>query len=149
MTDTEPMRFTGFLIRRAQQAHAAAWSKHVSRSVTSVQYGVLAFLERLPGASQRELCDELDLDRSTIATLVARLELRRLVRRSRDGEDRRRNRLELSESGRAELLRLRPRAEEVEHVLVHDLSDGQRAELRRLLQLMLDSTASDRIVATQ
>jgi DNA-binding MarR family transcriptional regulator len=76
MTDEpEPLRHTGHLIRRAQQRHAALWQEHVSAEVSSVQYAALAVLERMPGASQSELGAELDLDRSTIADIVSRLEL--------------------------------------------------------------------------
>jgi DNA-binding MarR family transcriptional regulator len=135
----EPLTFTGFLIRRAQQAHVAAWQEHVSPTISSVQFGVLAVLARRPGASQRELGDELDLDRSTIADLVARLEANGLIERRRHAGDRRRNTLELSARGAASLERLRPDVEAVEHVLTDGLSASERGELRRLLGLVLDA----------
>ena len=47
----EPFHFTGFLIRRAQQAHVAAWQREVSADISSVQFGVLSVLARTPGAS--------------------------------------------------------------------------------------------------
>ena len=71
----------GYLLRRAQQAHVAVWQSEVSKEVTSVQFGVLSVLARTPGASQTELCAQLDLDRSTIADIVARLERRGLIER--------------------------------------------------------------------
>lgn len=135
--EREPLKFTGFLIRRAQQTHAAVWNREVSTEITSVQYGVLAVLDRQPGASQRELCDEVDLDRSTIATLVARLERRGLLERVRDAGDKRRNQLRLSAAGHAELERLRPLVENVERTLVTGLTASERDELRRLLRLVL------------
>jgi hypothetical protein len=54
------------------------------KKVTSVQFGVLSVLARTPGASQTELCAQLDLDRSTIADIVARLERHGLSERIRD-----------------------------------------------------------------
>jgi DNA-binding MarR family transcriptional regulator len=133
----EPLTFTGFLIRRAQQAHVAAWQEHVSPAISSVQFGVLAVLARRPGASQRELGDELDLDRSTIAELVSRLETNGLVERRRHAGDRRRNILSLSARGMEVLERLRPDVDAVEHVLTDALSAAERLELRRLLVLVL------------
>lgn len=132
--------FTGFLIRRAQQAHVAVWQREVSDEVTSVQFGVLNLLHRTPGASQRNLCDGLDLDRSTIAEIVARLEARGLIERVRDEKDRRRNILHLSERGESELRTLTPRAERVDHVLTDELSPSDRAQLQRLLTALLETS---------
>ncbi len=137
--ELEPLTYTGFLIRRAQQTHAAAWAREVSTDTTSVQYGVLAVLHRRPGASQRDLCDELDLDRSTIAALVARLQRKGTIERVRDTDDRRRNTLRLTAAGEKELTRLRPRVDRVEEALTAGLSARDREELRRLLRIVLSS----------
>lgn len=148
MTDTapdgelEPLHYTGFLFRRAQQAHVAAWQRHVSASISSVQFGVLTVLDRLPAASQHDLCDELDLDRSTIADIVSRLERNGLIERRRDATDRRRNQLALTEEGAARLEELRPRAEQVEHLLTDGLTAAERRDLRALLQKVLDARES-------
>jgi DNA-binding MarR family transcriptional regulator len=134
----EPLRYTGFLIRRAQQVHEAVWQGTVSSTVSSVQYGVLSVLERRPGASQRELCDEVDLDRSTVADIVARLQRRGLISRTRDDLDRRQNVVQLTEQGAAEIARLRPRVERVEHILTDALTPVDRDQLRRILVRFLD-----------
>jgi DNA-binding MarR family transcriptional regulator len=146
MDEPEPLAYTGFLIRRAQQAHSASWAREVSADVSSVQYGVLAVLARRPGASQRELGDELDLDRSTIADLVSRLEKRGLIERERSAGDRRRNHLRLTKRGEDELAALRPHVAQVEHVLTDGLTEPERDELRRLLRVVL-ATARDQPVA--
>ena len=134
----EPQRHLGYLIRRAQQLHVATWARVVSTDITSVQYSILAVVARLGEASQRELCDEADLDRSTVADLVARMERRGLVDRKRDPADARRNAVTLTEHGRSEFQRLRPLVEEVQRELVAALSEQDAAELRRILALMLD-----------
>ncbi|MGH9135025.1 MAG: MarR family winged helix-turn-helix transcriptional regulator [Ilumatobacteraceae bacterium] len=139
----EPQRYTGHLIRRAQQLHAAAWLALVSSEITSVQYGALAVIARQPGGSQRELGDDLGLDRSTIADLARRLEHHGLVERGQDGADRRRNTLQITAMGAAELDRLRPRVEEVQRALVGTLTDDEHAELRRLLQRVLATAVGD------
>lgn len=79
----EPQRHVGNLIRRAQQLHLATWSRVADPDITSTQYSILAILDRLGEASQRELGDEADLDRSTIADLVRRMEKSGLIARRR------------------------------------------------------------------
>jgi len=133
---------TGFLIRRAQQAHVAAWQQEVSSEVSSPQFGVLSVLHEQPGASQVDLCDALDLDRSTIADLVARLERRGLISRERHDADRRRNTLALTREGEAELRRLLPRVARVDQLLTTGLDRVEIAELRRLLEIVLRSAES-------
>ncbi|WP_416425127.1 MarR family transcriptional regulator [Pseudomonas sp. App30] len=128
---------TGSLIRRAQQRHVAIWQQAVSTDVTSVQYAVLLVLEQRPGVSQRELGDELDLDRSTIAELVARMVRNSVVERVGDTQDKRRNTLYLTNQGRAQLEQLRPRVETVEQILTRQLSASERELLRDLIERLL------------
>ena len=137
--DDEPLRHTGHLLRRAQQLHVAVWLRDVCAETTSVQFAALTVLDQRPRASQRELGRVLDLDRSTIADLVARMVRRGLIERERDGDDRRRNALQLTSAGRDELARLRPARR-------GDRADPDRRaaapesaiELRRLLHQMLE-----------
>ena len=137
----EPLRYTGHLIRRAEQRHVSAWQSH-SPEATNVQFAALSVIARLPGASQRELGDELDLDRSTIADLVRRLEGNGLITRDGSTVDRRRFELYLTEAGRNELERLRPIALLIEEELFGGMSAEDLATFRRLLKTMLRLPAS-------
>jgi len=138
MIEQEPLRHTGHLIRRAQQLHAALWQEHVSAQVSSVQYAALAVLERRPGASQSELGAELDLDRSTIADIVTRLERRGVIERTPHETDRRRYALGLTDAGHEELERLRPLVLTANETLTATLDTGEVATLRALLTRLLD-----------
>jgi len=140
--DAEPLRHTGHLLRRAQQLHLAVWLRDVCSETTSVQFAALTALDQRPRASQRELGRVLDLDRSTIADLVARMVRRRLIERERDEDDRRRNVLQLTAAGRDELARLRPRVEAIEPTVTGGLSPSERDELRRLLHRVLEHAAA-------
>ncbi|MCU1477877.1 MAG: transcriptional regulator, MarR family [Subtercola sp.] len=131
--------YTGYLLRRAQQAHVAAWQQEVSADFTSVQFGVMNVLAANPGASQRELCQHLDLDRSTIADIVARLERRGIVERIRDVGDKRRNVVQLTHDGELEFQRLVPKVVRVDRVLTGGLSADDAAALRRILNAMLSA----------
>lgn len=134
----EPHKHTGFLLRRAQQKHVAAWQSVVAGDTTSVQYGVLAVLARRPGIAQKEICEELDLDRSTVADVCSRMEKSGLVTRTPAAEDRRRNVLELTPLGSAELERLRPLVDEVQRELTAVLSKVELVQLRELLAKLVD-----------
>jgi len=136
----DPYRHTGYLIRRAQQRHLATWMRLVSTETSSMQYAILAVLSRLGHASQRVLCDEVDLDRSTIADLVARMERRGLLSRTRDPEDRRRNTVVLTAEGRDEYQRLRPRVDAADIELTARLSADELAALRDTLRRLLNGT---------
>lgn len=133
----DPQRHLGYLIRRAQQLHVATWARLASPDTTSVQYSILAVLDSAGEASQRELCDEVDLDRSTVADLLMRMERRGLVARDRDSRDRRRNAVSLTDAGREELVRLVPRVEQVQTALAEHLSAADATRLDALLRQML------------
>ncbi|GAA1705967.1 hypothetical protein GCM10009808_24940 [Microbacterium sediminicola] len=81
---------------------------------------------------------EVDLDRSTVADLVRRMERRGLIVRQRDAEDARRNNVTLTELGLAERQRLRPLVEAADAELTSPLSEGDLSALRRGLQGVLE-----------
>ncbi|MGK0715809.1 MarR family winged helix-turn-helix transcriptional regulator [Leucobacter sp. W1153] len=135
----EPHAHVGFLIRRAQQLHVAVWARVVSTEVSSVQYSILVTLHRLGDASQRELCDEAGLDRSTIAEILRRMERDGLVERQRSAEDARRNSVRLTTLGLAERRRLKPLVLKVQQELTAGLNAAERAQLELSLNRLLDS----------
>lgn len=124
---------TGHLIRVAQQRHMAIWAQVVGLDTTNVQYGVLTVLDAHPGASQKDICEALELDRSTVADVCVRMEKASLVSREVAAEDRRRNVLLLTSSGKAELSRIRPLVDEVQTRLLSKLDVNEKAQLRELL----------------
>ncbi|MFM0228431.1 MarR family winged helix-turn-helix transcriptional regulator [Paraburkholderia dipogonis] len=130
-------KFTGSLVRRAQQRHVAVWLSEVSTEITSVQYAALEILQKTPGINQRQLGDELDVDRSTIADLVGRMVRNDLIERSDDPIDKRSYVLFLTSEGKKNLATLRPRVEEVERILTARLTPTECLDLRRLLLALL------------
>jgi DNA-binding MarR family transcriptional regulator len=63
--------------------------------MTRAQWGILVWLERQPGTSQKELSELLEVEPITVARLVDRLEARGMVERRPDPRDRRIWRLHL------------------------------------------------------
>ncbi len=137
----EPQAHVGNLIRRAQQLHLAMWAQLVSTETTSAQYSILLVLERRGEASQRELCDDVDLDRSTVADLVRRMQHGGLIERRRSAEDARRNVVTLTAAGAAERTRLAPRVDDLQRRLTAHMATGDAEGLHRGLRGLLDRPA--------
>lgn len=66
--------------------------------MTRAQWGILVWLERQPGISQKELAELLDVEPITVARLIDRLQARGMVERRPDPKDRRIWRLHLREA---------------------------------------------------
>ena len=66
-----------------------------AQGMTRAQWGILLWLERQPGLSQKELAELLEVEPISVARLVDRLEARRMVERRPDPKDRRIWRLHL------------------------------------------------------
>ena len=77
-------RRPGFLIRRLHQIHLALFAEECGAfGVTPVQYSILTVAAAQPGLDQAALAIEVGVDRTTMADVLARLERRGLIRRSR------------------------------------------------------------------
>ena len=66
-----------------------------AHDMTRAQWGILIWLERQPGISQKELSELLEVEPITVARLIDRLEARGMVERRPDPKDRRIWRLHL------------------------------------------------------
>jgi MarR family transcriptional regulator for hemolysin len=65
------------------------------QGMTRAQWGILIWLEREPGITQKELAELLEVEPMTVARLIDRLEARGMVERRPDPRDRRIWRLHL------------------------------------------------------
>jgi DNA-binding MarR family transcriptional regulator len=135
-------RHPGHLIRRAQQVHYWLWNAEVSPEVTSPQFAVLYALRAEKNIDQKTLGERVSLDRSTTAEVVARLKARGMIQRFRDPRDGRRNLLRLSAAGIRITERLTPKAVRMNRLLVSVLSERERSELLRMLNLVVDADES-------
>lgn len=66
-----------------------------AQGMTRAQWGILIWLDRQPGLSQKELSELLEVEPITVARLIDRLEARGMVERRPDPRDRRIWRLHL------------------------------------------------------
>ncbi|MEU6349294.1 MarR family transcriptional regulator [Streptomyces sp. NPDC047072] len=131
----------GHLIRRAQQLHTTLWSERVSAELTSVQYSVLLVLQSESPIDQRMLGRHASLDKSSGGDVIARLESRELIARTRDAIDGRRNLLTLSAAGREQLYQHARAVFDVQSELVRPLLDAQRGEFVHLMKQLIADAA--------
>jgi DNA-binding MarR family transcriptional regulator len=93
------------------------------------EWRVMAVLARFPGSSARELVEHTRMDKVAVSRSVSRLADRKFVSRATASEDRRRSRLNLSETGWAVYSRIVPVARDYETRLLASLSEQNRALL--------------------
>ncbi|WP_030826344.1 MarR family winged helix-turn-helix transcriptional regulator [Streptomyces hygroscopicus] len=129
----------GHLARRLQQAHSLLWGAMVSEETTSPQFAVINALVEKPDIDQRTLSEQVHLDRSTIADLVARLARRGLLERVRDPLDGRRNVLRLTEEGIRTHRKLVTRTARMNRVFLAPLDEAERETLLRLIARVADA----------
>jgi DNA-binding MarR family transcriptional regulator len=90
----------GFLIRRMHQIHLALFAEECAAfDITPVQYSIMTVAEAHPGLDQAQLAYEVGVDRATLANVVARLEMKGLLRRRPSPSDKRLKLVSLSPRG--------------------------------------------------
>ena len=100
-------------------------------------YATLAALEEFGPDSQSGLSDRTGIYRSDLVATINELTARGLVVRAPDPADRRRNAITLTDEGRRHLKRLDVLLAEAEAEFLAPLSAADRAELIRILQLIV------------
>ena len=135
------------LLHRAEQASKAIFAciplPAGAEGVTPRQYAVLAAVGAASGASQTELVKATSIDRSTLAVLVRRLEVRGLIRRVRTKEDARAYSVSLTAKGETMVDAMRPVSDGANSRMLDALGDGEReafvAALEKLAAMPLSA----------
>jgi DNA-binding MarR family transcriptional regulator len=126
----------GYVARRLHQAYTAAWVRLVDPVLTGPQFAVLTAVDAFPGAEQGSLASSVALDRSTMASIVRRLEERGLIERERPVEDGRKRLLYLTAAGVDVLRETYRRARDLDTLLMRGYDTAeQEALLERLTAL--------------
>ncbi len=102
-------------------------------------FAILSALSDFGPLAQHELADRLNLNRSHLVGYLDTLEGRGLVSRERDPDDRRRQRVTLSSSGRSRVRRLNRIAQDSQSELLEALSERERRVLVDLLRRVVQA----------
>jgi DNA-binding MarR family transcriptional regulator len=128
--DGRPTWLLGRANARSQALLADAFA---GAGMRGYHFRLLAALEEHGPASQAELSRTTGIDTSDVVAAVNHLASIGLVRRERDGNDRRRNAISITENGLKEVARVSGVVDRVQDVVLQPLSDGERKTLLRLL----------------
>ena len=108
-----------------------------TEGVRKYHFRVLVALSDDGPLSQADLGRRLSIDRSDMAAVVAELELRELVVRTRDDRDRRRNVVTVTAGGEDALARMDAAIAAAQEELLAPLSAPERQQLTELLTRLL------------
>ncbi len=99
--------------------------------------GVLLAIERSGPASQQQVAERMGVDRTTMVAIIDALEDKGIIARRPDTEDRRRNVIELTSTGKDVLRQATAASDRAEAALLASLSPAERKQLRSLLARVL------------
>jgi DNA-binding MarR family transcriptional regulator len=142
----DPFRNSVFhLLRLVLQEHQALWTARLRAAglpeCTKPQYTLLRAALAYPGLDQASAGEFTGSDKSTVVSLVDRMERRGLLARVNDRSDRRRRRLYLTEEGKALIARLIPVVDQLSDDILARLSDTERETLVPILLKLSGLTA--------
>jgi len=124
----------GHLIRRAQQIGVAIFMEECSEyDITPVQYACLRALKDHPNVDATRLSAIVAFDRSTIGSVLERLEIKKLIQRCPSPDDKRIKLLRLDASGARLLAALEPALKRVQKRILEPLDARSRRTFIDLL----------------
>jgi DNA-binding MarR family transcriptional regulator len=146
---TQPADLTWLLHRAAQHMRAALDLVAQAHGLTGVRdWIVLSALITQPGRTQLALGHALGLDKTTLTSLLDRLETRGLIIRSHDPHDRRARIPQITTAGRRTQARVTHARDHTETELLKTFSPQEQHLLRDLLTRLAASQHSDCLHAT-
>jgi len=104
-----------------------------------LEFGVMVRLHDTPGLDQNSLADWMALDRTTISTLVFRLEQQGLIERAVNGADRRARMLRLTSKGKGLHDRVREKTVAAQARILSVLTPAERRSLVDLLARVIEA----------
>src|SRR5215475_6904508 len=128
----------GYLFRRMQQIAVALFVEECkSFDLTPVQYAALIAIHTHPGIDATRLSAVIAFDRSTLGSVIARLEAKRYIERRPAPEDKRIKLLYLTKSGAALLRDVTPAVERAQARMLQPLKPADRKTLTVLLEQLV------------
>lgn len=128
----------GFLIRRLHQLHCSLFLEETrGHDITPVQYSLMTTLDVRGELEQNTLAMQIGLERSSVAEVVPRLQLRGLLERRRSRADGRVKLIRLTRKGRALLRKMSKSVRRAHERTIDRLSKPDRdVLLLRLIELV-------------
>jgi DNA-binding MarR family transcriptional regulator len=127
----------GYLLKHAQQRLVQAAAPAMAPfGIDGRELAVLTVLAAGVPLSQQEAARQLRIDRTTMVSLVDALEAKGLVERRRSAHDRRKNIVDLTETGRRCLRGAAAARDEADREFLAPLGEALAGEFIRALQIL-------------
>ena len=129
----------GYLFRRMQQIAVALFMEECKAfDLTPVQYAALVAIRTHPGIDATRLSAVIAFDRSTLGSVIERLEAKKFVERKPASEDKRVKLLYLTRSGAGVLREIMPSVDRAQARMLQPLRPADRRTLLALLAQLVD-----------
>ena len=129
----------GYLFRRMQQIAVSIFMEECKDfDLTPVQYAALVAIRTHPGLDATRLSLVIAFDRSTLGSVIERLEAKRYIERRPGATDRRVKSLHLTPAGKALLQRIREAVDRAQDRMLAPLKAVERKALMELLGRIVD-----------
>lgn len=129
----------GYLFRRMQQIAVSIFMEECKAfDLTPVQYAALVAIHTHPGIDATRLSAVVAFDRSTLGSVIERLQAKDYIERKPASEDRRIKLLHLTKSGAAILRDIIPAVERAQARMLEPLKPADRKALMGLLVQLVD-----------
>lgn len=125
------------LLRQLFQQHTSHWQQTMP-DLTKPQYAVMRAIAEHPGIEQVALTEVAVSTKATLAEMLNRMEMRGLVRRERDPQDKRRRFVFLTAEGSLLLDEKMPLGEKVDASFLGRLSEAEQKQFGELIRKMMD-----------
>jgi len=129
----------GYLFRRMQQIAVAIFVEECRAfDITPVQYAALVAIQTHPGIDATRLSAVIAFDRSTLGSVIERLEAKGQIERKPASDDKRVKLLYLSRSGARLLRDILPAVDRAQARMLEPLKPADRKTLMALLAQLVD-----------
>ena len=129
----------GYLFRRMQQIAVAIFMEECKAfGLTPVQYAALVAIRTHPGIDATRLSAVIAFDRSTLGSVIERLEAKKYVERKPAREDKRVKLLHLTRIGATVLREIMPAVDRAQARMLQPLKPADRKALLVLLAQLVD-----------
>lgn len=129
----------GYLFRRMQQIAVSIFMEECKAfDLTPVQYAALIAIHTHPGIDATRLSAVIAFDRSTLGSVIERLQAKDYIERKPAPEDKRIKLLHLTKSGAAILREIIPAVERAQARMLEPLKPADRKTLMGLLVQLVD-----------
>ena len=105
--------------------------------ITTEQWSVLACLWKKDKVTQQEICDLTSKDKPSMTRLIDKLEMRNLVTRVADHNDRRTNLIHLTDAGNALQIKATEIVQQVSSKTLNQVSDEELNTVRVVLKKIM------------